>query len=543
MTLLLGARSAEAQLPPAEPAPEMARIVFEADSALFTIGADGSGRTRVTQGALVSDSDPAWSPAGDLIAFNRSSEEDQPRGVWLSRPDGSEARPLIASPRPDRFDSGAAWSPDASRIAFVRFREGKDRFSISIVTAALDGGDQRTVYSESAGFEDDADIAFFYSLAWSPDGQQILFTRSGEGLVGALDLHPSLNVVPAAGGTPRRLATDARDGTWSPDGARIAFAAVDTGRACEGDCEFTGDIAVMNADGSGRAALMHTKADDAEPSWAGDGERIVFQSDRNSLGAEFADEPQPELYSVKPDGSCLTWLTNGTALSGSPSFDPRRSLSSEPGACGPTPREPLVETDTRAAESFRAFPILWLARVAPNGRLLTHVDVSRENGLFDYNDCGLFDPAGCGEFLTLFNQDLCSREVDPLRRAGRRGTTLRLVRGALLEETRFRDFLELNLYSHRASLEIHVPLDAQVQSLIDALRRPGQEPGGALPQARLPRGFWKDLARVTAAHRRLKDVDAVAKRLHVARGEVKRRLAVAGRLAKLGVKRRLGCSG
>jgi Tol biopolymer transport system component len=541
----LGAGAAAAQLPLTEPAPEprKARIAFLADTAIHTIAADGSDRRRISP-ADTEDADPALSPGGDMIAFARYDEEpgEGHARLWLVRPDGSGVRPLFATQPKGRNDFAPAWSPDGARIAFSRVRSGKDRFVASIVTAAADGSDPRTVYSVAGGFGDEEDIAFLYTPAWSPDGRQILFTRSEEGLASADDLRPALYVVPAAGGTARRVARDARDGVWSPDGGRIAFAGVDVGRACDGECEFAGDLFVMNADGTGRTQLTKSSADDADPSWSGDGERIVFHSDRNSLQSDFEDSPA-EIYSIRPDGSCLTWLTNGTAHSRSPAFEPGSDLSSDPGGCGPTAREPLVETPSAEAEAFGRFPLLWLGRVSPSGLLLSEVEVDRGGAFFAYGDCGRFEPKECGELVDVWVRDLCTGGR-PLRFAGHRNSPLSLTRGALLNEHREEEFGTLELYTARTWVTFQNKSGTRPPvGIVDGLRRVGAEhdPAAKLPAARLPLKLWRTLTRVTAAHRRLRDVDAVARRLKLSRGEVKRRLAVARRLAELGVKRRLGC--
>ena len=59
--------------------------------------------------------------------------------------------------------------------------------------------------------------------AWSPDGQQIAYTRQG---TSCAHPEPGIWIIGATGGTPTRL-TDSEgdvDATWSPDGNRIAFA-------------------------------------------------------------------------------------------------------------------------------------------------------------------------------------------------------------------------------------------------------------------------------------------------------------------------------
>jgi Tol biopolymer transport system component len=76
---------------------------------------DGSGLTRIAAGRAGS---PAWSPDGTRIAFVRHrSGHDQ---IWLMRPDGSRTKVLHADSRSD--DEEPAWSHDGTNIAFVASR-------------------------------------------------------------------------------------------------------------------------------------------------------------------------------------------------------------------------------------------------------------------------------------------------------------------------------------------------------------------------------------------------------------------------------------
>jgi TolB protein len=71
---------------------------------------------------MVHDVAPAWSPAGGWIAFGRqrlAAENWTPgRQIWLARPDGSEAYPLLEEPMADHF--GLRWRPDAAALAYAR---------------------------------------------------------------------------------------------------------------------------------------------------------------------------------------------------------------------------------------------------------------------------------------------------------------------------------------------------------------------------------------------------------------------------------------
>jgi Tol biopolymer transport system component len=62
------------------------------------------------------DTSPVWSPAGDWIAFLRQDEAAD--GLWVVRPDGSEAHPIQLEA--GWTYSAPVWAPDGSAVAFNR---------------------------------------------------------------------------------------------------------------------------------------------------------------------------------------------------------------------------------------------------------------------------------------------------------------------------------------------------------------------------------------------------------------------------------------
>ncbi|HEX8649186.1 MAG TPA: hypothetical protein VF715_20005, partial [Thermoleophilaceae bacterium] len=455
---LLATTAASGQLPlppPDGPQPEKARIAFVADGKVHTIAADGSDRRRVTAPPRSTfDENPAWSPDGATLAFTRfyidDEEENAEAGIWLAGADGSNQRPLTQGGGNDQ--SEPTWSPDGQRIAFARIRESRGRVIASIVSVRSDGGDARVVYTETNRLDDE--IAYFTHPAWSPAGDRILFTRTVIG--NTEEFEESLHAVPAAGGkTAPRIVRGGDEGAWAPGGDRIAYTLQhdrSSRRPCLVLCDGAGEIYAANADGGGRTRLTKSRANDASPSWSADGQRIAFQSDRNS--PEVSDEEgPPELYSMRADGSCVTWLTNGTAHSEWPAFGPGAGRATDPGGCGAVPREPLVETDTRKAEAFTRYGLWWLGRVAPNGLLLDAAEVGNRATLFVYDDCGRFDPAECGEPLLVMNRDLCAGGR-PLPRAGGKGNPLSIFRGALFARSGDREVGYADLYTGRTRIVV-----------------------------------------------------------------------------------------
>jgi len=87
-------------------------------------------------------------------------------------------------------DTSAAWSPDGTRIAFVRF--GGAAAGVYVMDADGRNVTRLTTSSNQADGGGDRDVH------WSPDGRSILLTRGGAGF-------GDLYVVSATGGKPRLL--------------------------------------------------------------------------------------------------------------------------------------------------------------------------------------------------------------------------------------------------------------------------------------------------------------------------------------------------
>lgn len=171
------------------------------DIAMF----DQATRTYQFLTASGASDQPAWSPAGDRIAFRsaRAGRSD----IWVIRPDGTGAVNLTAA-LPEGWHTGyPAWSPDGTRLVFsAGFSE--DRMTLHVIRA--DGtGFQPLLFTTNLDIEP----------AWH--GSAVVFTRRTPD--GLSDLYR----IPAGGGQLIRLTHtgSASMPAWSPDGRWIAFAA------------------------------------------------------------------------------------------------------------------------------------------------------------------------------------------------------------------------------------------------------------------------------------------------------------------------------
>jgi Tol biopolymer transport system component len=237
---------------------------YPVNSDIYVVRADGSHPRRLTHDGR--SGAPAWSADGRRIVFTHASHDPavnvdvSATSLWTMRSDGSDIRPLTEEHSDRTYDAEPAWSPDGSEIAFDRGQPSSSGISSDLYLVKPDGSGVRKI-ADSAS-----------DPAYSPDGIKIAFTsdrdQNGEYMFGEDETGPAseLYVMKADGGGARRLTMtkglNEVAPSWSSDGARIAYE--------QQGLQFKKSVFEISADGSCPTAILSAPGSGtwySEPAW------------------------------------------------------------------------------------------------------------------------------------------------------------------------------------------------------------------------------------------------------------------------------------
>lgn len=273
------------------PPPTPSKLVYSSFDAglqrkqIFTINADGSGRTNLSNNGAYDDTNPVWSNDRGKIAFIRNGN------LAVMSADGS-SQLTLSSIYGDIYN----WSPDNTRIAFVRWSYGTnpDLFLINIDGTGLTQITNTPVYENW--------------MAWSPDGNKIAFAREKS----IRTINPD--------GTNETLLWESSSYypeylTWSPNGQSLAMTTY-----------FYGALTVMNADGTNETVLTSGVLPASNIRWSPDSTKIAYAKSEYTTGyvddvyvVNVSGGTPVQITSHDPDSSSseaktksLAWAPDGT---------------------------------------------------------------------------------------------------------------------------------------------------------------------------------------------------------------------------------------
>ncbi len=248
------------------------------DSDRYFMNSDGYNPTFV--------SDENWkklSPDGTNFVNQRPDGKEiafLPKGIFLMDADDLNRTYLSGNGE----EHSPSWSPNHQQILYTKGRFGNS-----------DDGDNSTFWvmnSDASGKPRKLPSSpWDYQATWSPNGKQVLYHNNNKQNKNLVEGVQSIWVVNADGTSkPQKLATG-YNAVWSPDSQRIAF-------ICRAG-ENPNSICLMNADGS-NLKLLKQDSSVQNVVWSPDGKKFAFIK----LGGE-----NPSLYVMNVDGSGLQRLT------------------------------------------------------------------------------------------------------------------------------------------------------------------------------------------------------------------------------------------
>jgi Tol biopolymer transport system component len=221
------------------------------------------------------------SPDGSQVIYTHvrvtPKHDNYETDLWMVPAQGGTARQLTSGPH----DSGALWSPDGRRIAFVRVveKEGKPQ-PPQIYLLSMDGGEARALTDLPKGAG---------GAVWSPDGRMLAFSSTNQDK----DFDKKKDAPEESDVKVITRAVYRANGAGYPEPGRPAHIWV---------------VDVPGEPGVPQKPRQVTKGEFGEEDyvWSKDGAKLYFTSDR--VKEPYYEPPHAELFVVSARGGDITKL-------------------------------------------------------------------------------------------------------------------------------------------------------------------------------------------------------------------------------------------
>lgn len=271
------------------------------------------------------DTDPAFSPSGNRIAFTRTLIDDVQDVYVVDAEGGPSTQVTTDSTR----ITGLDWTPDGKGLVFASQRGGTSGLwrvpagggPPEWITTASEGtqlhhpslarqGNRLTYTQQSSrldiwklsnplNYEAVSTERFISSTQWdsnpsiSPRGARVAFASRRSG-------YPEIWTAAPEGGDLKQITSFEGPSThspqWSPDGTQIAFVSRQQGSS---------DLFVVRSDGFQPKRLTSASSEDLLPFWSHDGSAIYFTSNRSGAW---------EIWKIPAEGGSAVQVTRGGAV-------------------------------------------------------------------------------------------------------------------------------------------------------------------------------------------------------------------------------------
>lgn len=291
---------------PAAPEP-VSGLVFTSERdgnwEIYRMDEDGSGVVRLTE-TDISEGGASWSPDGRSLVF--WSRRDGNADIFIMGADGSNPTNLAPDPEENGFEEFyTRWQPQGQSIAFFSNRFDNEGYSCAVHRVGnmpLNGGVAEM--QPVAGLVGNQE-----TLAWSPDGQSLVFSSKSCGGTG---VNLQLFLWQMDSNEITQLTRDEfinAGPAFSSDGRFLAYHSFRDGNS---------EIMLLDTTSGEAVNLTNHPAKDSHPAWSPDDSQIAFVTDRDG---------NDEIYVMAVDGTGLQNLTNHPGRDFEPQWSPVPSVA------------------------------------------------------------------------------------------------------------------------------------------------------------------------------------------------------------------------
>jgi Tol biopolymer transport system component len=299
-------------------------IAFTRADGIYVMRPDGSGVRTLRRGVDVAGL--AWSPDGRRLAFVGGTRGTTPRvGVWVMDGNGRNLKRIVdsATVSPLGFLS---WSPSGGQIVFTGSSrdggsDGGSDGGIDLWRVNADGSDLRRLARTPDLVEVEVD--------YSPTGRIAVSEGVWTSRLYVMNANGSNRRLVSGPLWWGEIRVEEAMPDWSPDGGKLAFTRFETFGAMTMRGQWIemrdSEIWVMKPNSRSRVRLTKNTVMDRNPTWSPDGRQIAFirWGGRGSVrNIPPAKRSTGEIFVMDADGSNVTRLTRNKVGEGSPAWQP-----------------------------------------------------------------------------------------------------------------------------------------------------------------------------------------------------------------------------